>query len=44
MTDIPEDDIFELDNYCVAYGIKRYKWKFDDWKPGGRDFDLVRVN
>ena len=44
MTAAPEDDIFELENYCVAYGIKGYKWKLAEWKPGGDAFDLTRIN
>jgi len=44
LTDIDEDDIFELENYCIAYGIKSYKWKYSEWTAGGNDFDLKRVN
>jgi len=44
MTDILEDDIFELENYCLAYGIKHHKWKYKEWKPGGDHFDLLHIN
>lgn len=28
-TDIEEDDIFKLENYCIKWGIKQNKWKSD---------------
>ncbi len=28
-TDIEEDDIFKLENYCTKWGIKQNKWKSD---------------
>ena len=29
---LEKDDIFELENYCIKYGIKGKKWYEDDWK------------
>ena len=32
-SDIEEDDIFKLENYCIKWGIKQSKWK-NDFKYG----------
>ena len=29
---LEKDNIFELENYCIKYGIKGKKWYEDDWK------------
>ncbi len=29
---LEKDDIFELENYCIKYGIKGKKWYEEDWK------------
>ena len=32
--ELEKDDIFELENYCIKYGIKGKKWYEDDFKYG----------
>lgn len=37
-------EIFELENYCIAYGIKGNKWYKQDWKIAKDDEERDRLN
>lgn len=34
LTPMKQEDIEILENYCLAYGIKSYKWNFEKWSYG----------
>ncbi len=34
LSPMERDDIEVLENYCLAYGIKSYKWKAENWSYG----------
>ncbi|HCT64063.1 MAG TPA: helicase-exonuclease AddAB subunit AddB [Lachnospiraceae bacterium] len=34
LTPMAQQDIEILENYCLAYGIKSYKWNFEKWSYG----------
>ena len=34
LLDIPDEDIFKLENYCIKWGIKGSKWYKEDWTYG----------
>ncbi|MCI8342774.1 MAG: helicase-exonuclease AddAB subunit AddB [Firmicutes bacterium] len=34
LTPIPRDSIEKLENYCLAHGIKGYKWDMESWAWG----------
>jgi ATP-dependent helicase/nuclease subunit B len=38
------EEIFELENYCVSYGIKGSKWYKEDWKIAKNDEELEKLN
>lgn len=38
------EEIFELENYCVSYGIKGNKWYKEDWKIAKNDEELEKLN
>ncbi len=40
---IDKNDIFELENYCIKYGIKGKKWYEEDWKYG-TDEQIEKLN
>lgn len=45
--DIDEEDVFEIENYVIANGIKGYMWKKDEWKYGfyeSSPFDRDNIN
>ena len=35
--DIEQQDIFEMENYCIKWGIKGTKWYKQDWTYGNLD-------
>ncbi|MGE4214292.1 MAG: helicase-exonuclease AddAB subunit AddB [Anaerotignaceae bacterium] len=37
LTPMAQADIEILENYCLAYGIKSYKWNFEKWSYGLTD-------
>lgn len=39
-----DEEIFELENYCVSYGIKGSKWYKEDWKIAKNDEELEKLN
>lgn len=41
--ELEKDDIFELENYCIKYGIKGKKWYDEDFKYGEED-EISRLN
>ena len=42
--DLSKDDIYELENYCKKWGIKRNKWYKEDFKYGETEIDLEKIN
>ncbi len=45
--DIDEEDVFEIENYVIANGIKGHMWKQEEWKYGFYErspFDHDRIN
>ncbi len=43
LSDIEKEDIFLLENYCIAYGIKANKWYKEEWKHAKNDEELEKV-
>lgn len=41
--EIDKNDIFELENYCIKYGIKGKKWYEEDFKYG-EDEEIAKMN
>ena len=41
---LSKDDIYELENYCKKWGIKRNKWYKEDFKYGENEVDLQKLN
>lgn len=41
--EIDKDNIFELENYCIKYGIKGKKWYEDDFKYGTEE-EIEKLN
>lgn len=39
-----DEEIFELENYCISYGIKGSKWYKEDWKIAKNDEELEKLN
>lgn len=39
LTDLNEEHIDIVENHCLAYGIKGYKWKKDDWTIKNTNLD-----
>ncbi|MGL4790283.1 MAG: PD-(D/E)XK nuclease family protein, partial [Anaerotignaceae bacterium] len=37
LTSMAMEDIDILENYCLAHGIKSYKWKYEKWSFGIKD-------
>lgn len=45
LLDIPEEDIFKLENYCIKWGIKGNKWYKNDWEFGNLSAEeLTKLN
>lgn len=44
LTNIKQDDIFILENYCVKYGIRGNKWYKEPWKIANSDEELKGLN
>ncbi len=42
--DISKDDIYELENYCKKWGIKKNKWYKEDFKYGKDETNLEKLN
>ncbi len=42
---VDENDVFNIENYVLANGIKGYMWKNKEWIYGfGKDFDYNEIN
>ena len=41
---LSKDDIYELENYCKKWGIKRNKWYKEDFKYGENEVNLQKLN
>ncbi len=41
---LTNEEIFELENYCISYGIKGNKWYKEEWKIAKNDEQLHRLN
>ncbi len=41
---LDKNSIFELENYCIKYGIKGKKWYEDDWKYGIDEEKIEQMN
>lgn len=44
ITDIEQEEIFFLENYCIKYGIRASKWYKEDWKIASNDEELEKLN
>ena len=45
LLDIPEEDIFRLENYCIKWGIKGNKWYKQNWEYGNLSAEeLTKLN
>jgi ATP-dependent helicase/nuclease subunit B len=46
MTPLKSEQIYKLENYVLAYGIKAQKWKLDEWTYGFENttFDKDEIN
>lgn len=44
LVNIPIEDIFLLENYCIKYGIRSNKWYKEDWKIANTDEQLEKLN
>jgi len=45
LLDIPEEDIFKLENYCIKWGIKGSKWYKQNWEYGNLSAEeLTKLN
>ena len=45
LLDIPEEDIFRLENYCIKWGIKGSKWYKQNWEYGNLSAEeLTKLN
>ena len=38
------EEIFQLENYCIAYGIKGNKWYSKEWKIAKNDEEKRHLN
>lgn len=38
------EELFELENYCISYGIKGNKWYKQEWKIAKNEEELERLN
>lgn len=43
-SNIPLEDIFLLENYCIQYGIRGRKWYAEEWKIAKDDETLEKLN
>lgn len=41
---LTNEEIFELENYCISYGIKGNKWYKEEWKIAKTDEQLEKLN
>ncbi len=41
---LAKEELFELENYCISYGIKGNKWYQQEWKIAKNDEELERLN
>lgn len=43
-SNLTNEEIFELENYCISYGIKGNKWYKQEWKIAKSDEQLEKLN
>lgn len=43
-SNLTKEEIFELENYCISYGIKGNKWYKEEWKIAKSDEQLEKLN
>lgn len=39
-----KEELFELENYCISYGIKGNKWYKQEWKMAKSEEELLKLN
>lgn len=43
-SNLTNEEIFSLENYCISYGIKGNKWYKEEWKIAKTDEQLEKLN